>query len=58
MHGMQIDNLPPDHLAKRAGLIAAVKREDVRRVAQRILRDENIVTVVVGKPVGVVSEPK
>lgn len=57
MHAMQIDGLPPDHLQKRAGLIAAVKLADVRRVAQRILKDDSIVTIVVGKPVGVVSDP-
>ena len=58
MHGMQIDGLPRDHLAQRAGLIAAVKAADVRRVAQRMLRDDGVVTVVVGKPVGVVADPK
>jgi zinc protease len=58
MHGMQIDGLPRDHLAKRAGLIAAVKAADVRRVAERVLRDDAVVTIVVGKPVGVVSDPK
>ena len=33
-------------------LIGAVKLEDVRRVARRLLRDEAMTTVVVGKPVG------
>ena len=54
---MQVDNLPPDHLTRRAALIGAVKIDDVRRVARRLLRDEAMTTVVVGKPVGVVSEP-
>ncbi len=58
LHGMQIDGLSPDHLTKRGQLIAAVKLEDVRRVARRLLREETMTTVVVGKPVGVVSEPK
>jgi zinc protease len=58
LQSLQIDGLPPDHLARRAALIAAVKLEDVRRVARRLLRDEVLTTVVVGKPVGVVSEPK
>jgi zinc protease len=49
LHGMQIDGLPRDHLDKRAALIAAVKAEDVQRVAQRVLRDDQITTVVVGR---------
>ena len=57
LHSMQIDNLSPDHLTRRSALIAAVKIEDVRRVARRLLRDEALTTVVVGKPVGVTPEP-
>jgi len=50
---MQIDGLPRDHLDRRSALIAAVKAEDVLRVARRVLREEQITTVVVGKPAGV-----
>ncbi len=57
LHSMQIDGLSPDHLTRRAALIAAVKLEDVRKVARRLLRDEALTTVVVGKPVGVTPEP-
>ncbi len=57
LHSMQIDNLSPDHLTKRAALIAAVKIDDVRRLARRLLRDEALVTVVVGKPVGIAGDP-
>ena len=57
LHSMQIDGLSPDHLTRRGALIAAVKLEDVRKVARRLLRDETLTTVVVGKPVGVTSEP-
>ena len=57
LHSMQVDNLSPDHLTKRAALIAAVKIDDVRRLARRLLRDEALVTVVVGKPVGVTADP-
>ena len=57
LHSMQIDGLSPDHLTRRASLIAAVKLADVRKVAQRLLRDETLTTVVVGKPVGVTPEP-
>jgi len=57
LHSMQVDNLPPDHLTKRPVLIGALKIDDVRRVARRLLRDEAITTVVVGKPVGVTADP-
>ena len=58
MHSLQIDGLSPDHLVRREALIAAVKLDSVRRVARRLLRDDAMTTVVVGKPVGVVSDPK
>jgi len=54
---MQVDNLLPDHLTRRAALIGAVKIDDVRRIARRLLRDEVATTVVVGKPVGITAEP-
>jgi len=57
LHAMQVDNLPPDHLTKRAALIGAVKIDDVRRIARRLLRDEAITTIVVGKPVGITIDP-
>jgi len=57
LHAMQVDGLSPDHLTKRGALIAAVKLEDVHKMARRLLRDEALTTVVVGKPVGVTSEP-
>ncbi len=57
LHSLQVDNLGPDHLTRRAALIAAVKPEDVRRVARRLLRDDVLTTVVVGKPVGITPDP-
>ena len=57
LHSMQVDNLLPDHLTRRAALIGAVKIDDVRRIARRLLRDEAATTVVVGKPVGIAAEP-
>jgi zinc protease len=57
LHSLQVDGLAPDHLTKRAALIAAVKIDDVRRLARRLLRDEALTTVVVGKPVGITSDP-
>ncbi|MBS0220992.1 MAG: insulinase family protein [Proteobacteria bacterium] len=52
VHSLQIDGLPRDFLDRRAGLIAAVTKADVDRVARRVLRDDAISTIVVGKPVG------
>ena len=57
LHSLQVDRLPRDILDRRAGLIAAVTAEDVNRVARRLLWDENITTIVVGKPSGVVGDP-
>ena len=56
MQQLQLDGLPRDHLDRRPALIAAVKLEDVRRVARRVLREEATTTVVVGKPVGLPVE--
>ena len=52
-----LTNLTPDHLTRRAALIAAVKIDDVRRLARRVLRDDVLTTVVVGKPVGITADP-
>lgn len=57
LQSLQVDGLPSDHLTRRAALISAVKLDDVRRVARRLLRDEAMTTVVVGKPVGVTADP-
>jgi zinc protease len=56
MQQLQLDGLPRDHLDRRPALIGAVKLEDVRRVARRVLREEAMTTVVVGKPVGLPAE--
>jgi zinc protease len=55
LHSMQVDGLPPDHMARRKGLIDRVTRDDVKRVADRILRIDPSVTVVVGRPQGITS---
>lgn len=57
LHSMQVDGLAPDHLTRRTALITAVKIDDVRRLARRLLRDDVLTTVVVGKPVGVTADP-
>jgi len=57
LHQLQVDHQPRDYLDRRAALIGAVKADDVRRVARRLLRDEAMTTVVVGKPAGGAAEP-
>ncbi|MBI2739122.1 MAG: insulinase family protein [Rhodospirillales bacterium] len=57
LHSMQVDGLAPDHLTRRTALITAVKIDDVRRLSRRLLRDDLLTTVVVGKPVGVTADP-
>lgn len=57
VHQMQVDRLPRDYLDRRAAMIGAVTAEDVRRVARRLLREEAMTTVIVGKSIGLVAEP-
>jgi len=53
--GMQTARLPIDYLQTRNNLIEAVSHKDIVRVAAKILKSENLVTVVVGRPVGIKS---
>jgi zinc protease len=49
---MQVEKLGIDYLERRNGLIEAVTVEDVKRVAARLMRPENLSIVVVGQPAG------
>jgi zinc protease len=53
--GLQLEGLPIDYIEVRNDLIEAITLDDLQRVANRLLRPENMITVVVGKPEGVVS---
>jgi zinc protease len=55
LHQMQVDNLSPDHLSRRRELVEKVTLEDVRRVARRLLREDALTIVVVGRPVGLTA---
>jgi zinc protease len=55
--GMQTAQLPIDYLKTRNSLIEAVTRDDITRVAAKILKSENLLTVVVGRPTGIKSSP-
>lgn len=48
--GIQLENLGIDYVERRNDLIEAVTVEDIARVARRLLKPENMIVVVVGKP--------
>lgn len=50
--GMQMLGLPSDYPKTRNDKVNAVTMEDVKRVAQRLIKPENLFFVVVGQPVG------
>ena len=50
--GMQLDALPIDYAATRNDKVNAVTLDDIRRVAARILRPEDLHFVIVGQPEG------
>ena len=52
MVGMQVDDLPIDYIATRNDNVNAVTLEDVRRVAARRYRPDDLHIVVVGQPEG------
>jgi zinc protease len=54
--GIQLDDLGIDYVNERNGLIDAVTLEDAKRVAAGLLRAEDLMFVVVGKPDGVAPE--
>lgn len=52
---MQEDGLGIDYLEERNGLVEAVTLEDVKRVAARVLRPDDLAVTVVGAPEGLDS---
>ena len=53
--GMQMDGLPIDYIETRNSKVEAVTVEDVKRVAQRLYRPEDLRFVIVGQPEGLDS---
>ena len=49
--GAQNDQLGIDYVDRRNGLVNAITRDDVQRVAKRLLQAEKLFFVVVGQPV-------
>jgi zinc protease len=52
---MQRLGLGLDYLDRRAEIYRAITREDILRVAKRLLRPEKMYVVVVGDPAGLES---
>ena len=48
----QMDNFPIDYPQNRNSFIEAVTRDDIARVAKRLLREEDLFFVVIGQPEG------
>lgn len=55
--GMQANDLGIDYLEKRKSYIEAVSKQDVLKVADRLLDPESLDIVVVGRPEGVSTTP-
>lgn len=49
---IQYDKLGIDYIDRRSALIEGVTMEDARRVAKRLFRADDLLTVVVGEPAG------
>ena len=50
--GMQLNHMPIDYVNTRNAKVEAVTKEDIKRVAQRLLNADALRFVVVGKPEG------
>ena len=48
--GIQLDDLGMDYFDKRNSYIEAVTQEDVKRVAEDLLKPGRLLTVIVGNP--------
>lgn len=53
--GMQLDGMPRDYVVNRNGYIEAVTRDDIARVARRLMTPEGLRFVVVGQPQGLAA---
>ncbi len=54
--GIQLEGLGPDFVNERNDLIEAVTIDDARRVARELFRAGDLITVIVGRPIGVPTE--
>ncbi len=49
--GLYEDDFGPDYVEKRNSLIEAITLDDAKRVAKRLLDNDNLIVTIVGKPV-------
>ena len=56
MSGMQRDDLGPDYINKRNGIINDLSLEDIKRAAARLLKADNLTIILVGKPKNIKSD--
>jgi zinc protease len=56
--GIQIEDLGIDYIDKRNGQIEAVSLADIRAIAKRLLKPDNLIVTIVGQPTPKVVEPK
>ncbi|MFV0303215.1 MAG: M16 family metallopeptidase [Paracoccus sp. (in: a-proteobacteria)] len=54
--GMQLISLPIDYVNTRNQMVEAVTKEDVQRVAQRLLKPDQLRFVLVGRPEGIADD--
>lgn len=53
--GMQLDGMPKDYVTRRNGYIEAVTRDDIARVAGRLMNADGLRFIVVGQPAGLAA---
>jgi zinc protease len=53
--GMQLDGLPLEYLERRNTYVEAVTQEDIKRVAERLMKPDGLRFVVVGQPQGLAA---
>lgn len=58
MLSMRTENLPADYLDQYATKINSVTAQDVKRVSQRVLKPDQMTTIMVGKPLNVAPTEK
>ncbi len=55
---IQVEKLGMDYIEKRNSMINAVTMEDIKRVAKRLLKPDNMIITVVGRPVAKTDDKK
>jgi zinc protease len=56
MSGMQRDDLGPDYINRRNGIINDLSLEDIKHAAARLLKADNLAIILVGKPRNIKSD--